>query len=666
FGCPPNFESDEAELAAKAEAEAKADAAAAAEVSVEKKGKGKKTKLVQKTGGATARQWNIMKMMVPEEEIAGFTDPLKWLEYFPPHGKADLVAFGTAVDWRRSFITTSVNPYYDSFIRWQFNTLKANGKVRFGKRANVFSGLDGQVCADHDRASGEGVGPQEYTIIKLKVLELNAKLAPLEGKNVFLAPATLRPETMYGQTNCFVLPEGVYGAYAMKGGDIFIMSARAAKGFAYQDETAEWGKVDCLLDGITGNDLIGLPLKAPNAKYDVVYTLPLLTISMGKGTGVVTSVPSDAPDDYAALQELKDKPVFRAKFNLTDEMVMPFEVVPIIDIPGYGNKSAEFMCQKLKIKGCNDAVKLKQAKEEVYMKGFYEGVMEVGECKGEKVCDAKPIIRQAMIASGDAVIYWEPESLVMSRSGDECIVALTDQWYLPYGEETWAEQVREHVNSKNFNCYTQASLDKFNFTLGWLKEWACTRKFGLGTQLPWDESWVIESLSDSTIYMAYYTIAHLLHGENNLTGTTSSSPCGMQAESFNDEVWDYIFLRGAMPSGNGIDATMLERMRTEFEYWYPMDMRVSAKDLIPNHLTMALYNHSSIWNDRPELWPRSYFTNGHVQVDAEKMSKSKGNFLMLSECIERFGADPTRLAIANAGDSLDDANFEMGTANLGK
>ena len=36
----------------------------------------------------------------------------------------------------------------------------------------MYSVLDGQVCADHDRASGEGVGPQEYTLIKLRVLEL--------------------------------------------------------------------------------------------------------------------------------------------------------------------------------------------------------------------------------------------------------------------------------------------------------------------------------------------------------------------------------------------------------------------------------------------------------------------------------------------------------------
>jgi leucyl-tRNA synthetase len=46
------------------------------------------------------------------------------------------------------------------------------------------------------------------------------------------------------------------------------------------------------------------------------------------------------------------------------------------------------------------------------------------------------------------------------------------------------------------------------------------RRFGLGTQLPWDEEWVIESLSDSTVYMAYYTVAHLLHGVDNLDGVT--------------------------------------------------------------------------------------------------------------------------------------------------
>jgi len=30
------------------------------------------------------------------------------------------------------------------------------------------------------------------------------------------------------------------------------------------------------------------------------------------------------------------------------------------------------------------------------------------------------------------VKYMEPEKQVMSRSGDECVVALCDQWWVPY------------------------------------------------------------------------------------------------------------------------------------------------------------------------------------------------------------------------------------------
>jgi len=608
------------------------------------------------------RQWNILKMMVPQDEIPAFVDPLKWLEYFPPYGMQDLKGFGTGVDWRRSFITTSANPYYDAFVRWQFNTLRKGDRVQFGKRANVYSMLDQQVCADHDRASGEGVGPQEYVIIKLKVAELKGKLAALQGKQVFLAPATLRPETMYGQTNCFVLPDGEYGAFEMGSGEVFVMTERAARGMAHQDLMQEWGKVKCLLR-LTGWDLLGLPLNAPNAQYEVVYTLPLLSISMGKGTGVVTSVPSDAPDDFAALRELKEKPAFREKFGLTDDMVVPFEVVPIIEIPGYGNQAAVTMCERLKIKSHKDAEKLRQAKEETYLKGFYEGVMLVGECKGSKVCDAKPIIKQQMIDRGDALIYFEPESLVMSRSGDECIVALTDQWYLAYGNEQWKTSVLDHVNNPDtFNAHSVQALERFNHTLNWLREWACSRQFGLGTQLPWDQHWVIESLSDSTIYMAYYTIAHQLQGENNLDGS-GPSPGGFTADQLTDQVFDYIYLRGKYPKKCGIPESKLKELREEFEYWYPMDLRVSAKDLIPNHLTMALYNHAEIWKDRPEMWPRGYYTNGHILVDAEKMSKSKGNFLMLDECVERFSADATRFACADAGDTLEDANFAIDTAN---
>lgn len=109
---------------------------------------------------------------------------------------------GNRIDWRRSFLTTDINPYYDSFVRWQMNKLYELGKIKFGERYTIYSPKDGQPCMDHDRSDGEGVGPQEYVAIKMEVVEWSpAAKAVVEGKvggrTVYLVPATLRPETMY-------------------------------------------------------------------------------------------------------------------------------------------------------------------------------------------------------------------------------------------------------------------------------------------------------------------------------------------------------------------------------------------------------------------------------------------------------------------------------------
>jgi leucyl-tRNA synthetase len=192
FGNPPVFPVEAAEAA-----EEPADDGAANQDDGEQKKTGVKSKTLMKTGGQKW-QWKIMEDMgVPSEEIPKFADPTHWVYYFPHLGQQDLRAFGACIDWRRSFVTTDVNPYYDSFVRWQYNTLKAQDRFTFGKRFAIWAPKEGQPCADHERSSGEGVLPQDYTLIKMRVLVVPASIAAAVGnRNLFLVAGTMRPETM--------------------------------------------------------------------------------------------------------------------------------------------------------------------------------------------------------------------------------------------------------------------------------------------------------------------------------------------------------------------------------------------------------------------------------------------------------------------------------------
>lgn len=617
-----------------------------------------KSKVAAKTGNVTY-QFQIMEQLgIDRKEIHHFSDPLHWVKFFPPKAIADFDAFGAKIDWRRTFCTTDINPYYDSFVAWQMRKLKAMHKVKFGERYTIYSILDQQPCMDHDRQSGEALGPQEYTGIKMKVLDWSepAKAAlgeRLQGKTVYLVAATLRPETMYGQTNCFVGTDINYGVFEVNDKEAFLCTERAARNMAFQHIFAKEGQITKLAE-IKGDAVVGTKITTPMTSYDHVYVLPMENVLATKGTGVVTSVPSDSPDDFAALQDLKKKAAY---YKVQPEWVEPFEPIPVIETPTYGNLTAPELCKIKKINSQKDRNQLAEAKEIAYKEGFYSGIMYVGHYKGMKVQDAKNKIKDELIQSGDAFVYNEPEGLVMSRSGDECVVALMDQWYLDYGEPEWKAQTEKLLGQ--MNTFTQETRNQFQGTLDWLNQWACARSFGLGTKLPWDPQFLVESLSDSTIYMAYYTIAHLLHG-GSMDGS-KVGPAGITPDQLTDATWDYIFKLGPYPADGPVPQATLDKLQREFDYFYPLDVRCSGKDLIPNHLTFFLYNHAAIFPE--EKWPKGVRSNGHLLLDSKKMSKSTGNFMTMSDAVNKYGADATRLALADAGDSIEDANFEDSTAN---
>ncbi len=95
---------------------------------------------------------------------------------------------------------------------------------------------------------------------------------------------------------------------------------------------------------------------------------------------------------------------------------------------------------------------------------------------------------------------------VVCRCGGAVEVAEQDTWFLCYNDEEWKAKAHEAV--AELDAIPENTREQYDHTIDWLNEWPCIRNYGLGTRLPWDDDFVIEPLSDSTIYMAYYTIAH--------------------------------------------------------------------------------------------------------------------------------------------------------------
>jgi leucyl-tRNA synthetase len=562
----------------------------------------------------------LLDLGVAEQDIPKFKDPLYWIEYFVPNYRADIQALGMSVDWRREFITTSLNPRYDQFIRWQFKQLKAKGYVSIGKKPVVWCPKEHCPVSDHSRLSGEGETPQEYTLI----------FFTLENNDV-VAAATLRPETIDGVTNIWVNPSIEYVRVKVDDRHWIVSRAAAAK-LSEQEHTIHIEGV------ISGKDLIGKRARGPSG---LVLLLPASFPTADKGTGIVMSVPSDAPDDYIALRDLQQNKKLLEEYKLHIDDVKP---IPIIDAGELGTLAAVKVVEDMKIQNQKERDKLEQAKKLVYKKGYYEGTMLAGDYKGEKVEVAKEQIKQALLLTKQAALFYELTGPVVCRCLTPSIVKIVqNQWFINYSDQEWKQQAHKALD--RMQLYPERSRQQFDYVIDWLNDWACTREEGLGTRLPWDEHWLIESLSDSTFYNVYYTFNHILKD--------------VPEHQVDDALFDYVILGKGTAKHKEWDA-----MRTAFNYWYPVDFRNSGKDLIQNHLAFMLFTHVALLPE--DKWPKAYGVNGHVTVDGQKMSKSLGNVIPVRVMVEQYGADASRLTILNGGEGMDDPNWDTELARTTK
>ena len=548
--------------------------------------------------------------------VKSFEDPNKLVEFFIPRMINEYKQLGLSIDWTRTF--NSGDPEHQQLVSWQFQKYKDKGYLKQGKYPVLYSIEDQSSMGEDDIQEGDAdpVEKQEFTLLKFKL------------RDKFLVAATLRPETVFGQTNLWVNPKIEYFEVKVNN-ETWVLSKEAVEKLKYQKENVE-------VVAKVKYKLIGEYVKAPGINKELIV-LPSSFVDPDIGTGIVTSVPGHAPFDFIALREIQNNDKELKKYFSSKQIKEIKDIKPllIIKTSKFGENSAEKVIEGNKIKAQDDP-KIEKLKQEVYKEEFHNGVL-LSNCSiysSMKVVEAKEKIKIDLIKKGQADVMYETSRKAFSRSGGKIIVAiLDDQWFLDFNSDGWKKKAFEAL--KKMEIAPETFRKQFEDTFNWLDKRPCVRKRGLGTQFPFDKKWVIESLSDSTMYMTLYTINNIIK-KNKL-----------KKENLNYDFFEYVFLGKEQLKEVSIKTkvkeSILKELRESFEYWMPNDHRHTFVLHLPNHLSFMIFAHAALFPEK--YWPKKISFHGLVISEGTKMSKSKGNVITLLHVKEKYGADVFRFYI---------------------
>ncbi len=567
----------------------------------------------------------------PEDKLEQLKDPMGVVNFFNDVYVNDYwKKFGFLADWRR--FTCTLFPDYGKFIQWQFKKLK-DANLLFQKPyfapACPNCGPVAVDASETDISKGGNAETQEYTLLKFKC------------KDKYLVAATLRPETVYGQVCFWVNPEVEYKEIK-KGEETWIVSPQAAEKLKLQMNNIE------IVGTILGHDMIGWMCEAPMIHRDIPV-FPAAFCNPAVGTGLVTSVPSDAPDDWISLEAVKKDPKMISEYGLSQELIDSVVPISIISISGYGDFPAKDMIDRFNIKEPGDP-KLVDAKKQVYKDGYHMGKMKdtCGKFAGMRVEEAKDKMKDAMIAAGEAEVFHDLTEEVVCRCGQPVhIKKIDDQWFINYGDQELTDKTSEHCKTMDIN--PTEYYENIHGVLNWFRERACVRQGNwLGTKFPFDNKWIIEAISDSTLYPLYYTIS-LYANEGQI-----------KPENMTEDFFDYVVLEKGQLSDisekTGINEELLEKIRKDVQYWYPLDINLGGKEHMTVHFPVFLMNHQAILPEK--MQPRGILVNWYITGKKNKISKSKGGAQPIPGAAQKFGVDAMRLYYAHVASMFVDVEWD--------
>ncbi len=548
---------------------------------------------------------------VSDEQINKLSDPSEVVKYFGDVYVEDYwKKFGFLIDYSR--IMSTISDGYKKFIKWQFYKLKEKNLLIQKPHFAPFCPKCGPVAVDKsetDILKGGTAEILEFTTIKFKM-----------NDGTILPAATLRPETIFGVTNMWVNPDVKYLKVKIKD-ESWILSKEAYEKLVYQIND-----VKLLNETIHGKELIGKTCEIPMINREI----PILSgpfADPGVATGIVMSVPAHAPYDWIALVESK-------------EDIKP---ITIIDVKGFGANPAKEVCDKLGIKSQTETEKLDLATEEVYKKEFHTGYLNenCGEYVGIKISDIKDAVKDELISKNFAIIMREFSEEVICRCGGNVVIKqIPDQWFIKYSDNNLTENSKDHAS--NMNIFPDDYKNELPGILEWYDDRACIRRGSwLGTEFPFKKGWIIEPISDSTLYPAYYIISKYVNEKK------------LDPKDMTENFFDYVFL------GKGKSKSPLwDEIKKDFDYWYPVDINLGGKEHKTVHFPVFLMNHVAIMPE--EKRPRGIFVHWWVtQQGREKISKSKGGAEHINEAAITYGVDAMRIYYSHVGSPFVDIEWDQ-------
>ncbi|MCA9477711.1 MAG: leucine--tRNA ligase [Nanoarchaeota archaeon] len=545
--------------------------------------------------------------------VSEFGDPNKVAQFYSSTMEETFNSVGLSIDWSKEFSTGDEG--YKRFVTWQYKKLEEAGVLVQGKYPILYSYQDQNAVGEDDVKDGD--------IDKVTIQEMTYILFKDKDADEYFCVATLRPDALFGTTNLWIDPTHTI-IKAKVDGQTWLVNKGSFEKISHQFDDVK------IISEHQGEEFLEHRYITPLIDREIPVAAANF-IDEKHGTGLVYSSPAGSPHDYLGLQEAKQEGRISAEVEVVNTVITKDKKGQVIEWEG--SCPADAITKKYGITSSTDP-RLEDVKQELYKLEHYGGTLNdnCGQWAGIEIKHAKEKIFDALVEAKRGGTLYETSRRAVTRADHEVIVAnLQGQWFLDYSADESKKKAHAVLEQMSF-LPKQLRATQAGY-LDWVQKRPCARRRGIGTPLPQDPEWIVEPLSDSTIYQIYYPLAQFIN-EGKL------SP-----EDLTLEFFDALFL------GKGTsNHPHFKELKEISKYWKGIDLRYTAATHMSNHLSFLIYHYALIL---PELYhPHNITIGGLLIKDGEKISKSKGNGIPLVHVREKYGSDLYRLYIA-VGTSFD-------------